>query len=117
MLSVLTAFIQHCDTFKDDILDENGKVAIPGSKMGIDNLVTCICPNILYSKSRDPVEDNSFACIRIIVTMIQHDAEIWKIPESIRDQVVRQKEASEDPHDSRTSEADTAKGVRLFIIT
>ena len=114
MLSVLTAFLKHCANFKDDILDENGKVAIHGSKMGIDNLATCICPNILYCKSRDPIEDNSFASIRIIAMMIQFDQEMWKIPDSLRDQVVRQKETTDEPHETRMSEADTAKGVCFY---
>lgn len=52
-----------------------------GSKMTLVNLATVIAPNILYSKSKDPIKDESFYSIQTVTTMLQNAEEFATVPE------------------------------------
>jgi hypothetical protein len=52
-----------------------------GNKMGIVNLATVIAPNILYSKSKDPVKDESFYSIETVTMLLQNAEEFATVPE------------------------------------
>jgi len=43
-----------------------------GSKMDLHNLATVITPNILYSKSKDPIKDESFLAIEAVMGLLQY---------------------------------------------
>ncbi|EEB08499.1 rho-type GTPase activating protein Rga1 [Schizosaccharomyces japonicus yFS275] len=53
-----------------------------GSKMDIHNLATVITPNILYSKSNDPV-DESFLAIEAVHSLIEHNERFCLVPTEI----------------------------------
>lgn len=50
-----------------------------GSKMDLQNLATVICPNILYSKGKDPSKDESFLGIRAVAELLQHQDEFFTV--------------------------------------
>ncbi|KAI5475752.1 Rho GTPase-activating protein [Pseudohyphozyma bogoriensis] len=52
-----------------------------GSKMDLQNLATVICPNILYSKSKDPYKDESFSAVRAVHELLEFQDEFWQVPE------------------------------------
>jgi hypothetical protein len=52
-----------------------------GSKMTLANLATVIAPNILYSKSKDPIKDESFYAIETVTIMLQNAEEFATVPE------------------------------------
>lgn len=52
-----------------------------GSKMHIANLSTVLAPNILYSKSKDPIKDESFFAIETVTMMLQNAEEFATVPE------------------------------------
>lgn len=43
-----------------------------GSKMDLHNLATVVTPNILYSKSKDPIKDESFLAIEAVMGLLQY---------------------------------------------
>ncbi|CCM02430.1 uncharacterized protein FIBRA_04529 [Fibroporia radiculosa] len=51
-----------------------------GSKMDLPNLATVICPNILYSRGRDPVRDESFGAIRVVTALLENQDEFYCVP-------------------------------------
>ncbi|KAL8279045.1 hypothetical protein RQP46_008503 [Phenoliferia psychrophenolica] len=51
-----------------------------GSKMDLQNLATVICPNILYSKSKDPYKDESFSAVRAVHELLEYQDEFWQVP-------------------------------------
>ncbi|WBW73243.1 RhoGAP for Rho1, Rga1 [Schizosaccharomyces osmophilus] len=53
-----------------------------GSKMDIHNLATVITPNILYSKSNDPV-DESFLAIEAVHSLIENFEKFCEVPTEI----------------------------------
>ncbi|KAJ1975291.1 Rho-type GTPase activating protein Rga1 [Dimargaris xerosporica] len=54
-----------------------------GSLMDIGNLATVITPNILYSGSKDPLKDDSFAAIQAVYILLQHQSTFWTLPPDI----------------------------------
>lgn len=40
--------------------------------MDLHNLATVITPNILYSKSKDPIKDESFLAIEAVMGLLQY---------------------------------------------
>lgn len=52
-----------------------------GSKMHIANLSTVLAPNILYSKSKDPIKDESLYAIETVTMMLQNAEEFASVPE------------------------------------
>jgi hypothetical protein len=52
-----------------------------GSKMDLQNLATVICPNILYSKGRDPTRDESFTAIRVVHQLLELQDDYYAVPE------------------------------------
>jgi hypothetical protein len=52
-----------------------------GSKMDLGNLATVICPSILYSRSRDAARDESFGAIRVVTSLLEHQDELFTVPE------------------------------------
>jgi hypothetical protein len=52
-----------------------------GSKMDISNLATVLAPNILYSKGKDPIKDESFCAIESVTMLLEHAEEFSTVPE------------------------------------
>lgn len=50
-----------------------------GSKMDLNNLAIVMGPNILYSKSKDPSKDDSFAGIRTIQDLLENQDRFWQV--------------------------------------
>lgn len=72
-MEVLFIFLKWVATFSH--VDEES-----GSRMDLGNLATVICPNILYSKGKDPTTDNSFAAIRTLHELLEHQDRFWQVP-------------------------------------
>ncbi|KAJ1959687.1 Rho-type GTPase activating protein Rga1, partial [Dispira parvispora] len=51
-----------------------------GNRMDLGNLATVITPNILYSSSKDPIKDDSFAAIHVVYTMMVNQDQLWILP-------------------------------------
>lgn len=75
-MEVLFAFLKWVASFSH--IDEE-----TGSKMDLPNLATVICPNILYSKGSDPTKDETFLANRAVSYLLEHQDEIWKVPEEL----------------------------------
>jgi len=45
--------------------------------MDVDNLATIIAPTICYSKSKDPIKDESFLAIEVVKMLILNQDKIW----------------------------------------
>lgn len=73
-MEVLFNFMKYVAQFAED---DNGG----GNKMHIANLATVIAPNVLYSKSKDPVKDESFYAIEAVTVMLQNAEEFATVPE------------------------------------
>ncbi|KAI8809007.1 hypothetical protein BJ742DRAFT_246254 [Cladochytrium replicatum] len=58
-----------------------------GNRMTLDNLATVIAPNILYSKSKNPVDDEAFLAIEAVRSLLEYQDELWVLPESIEKQL------------------------------
>lgn len=56
-----------------------------GSKMDLHNLATVITPNVLYSKSKDPIKDESFLAIEAVMGLLEYQDDfcvvsyLWRI--------------------------------------
>jgi hypothetical protein len=50
-----------------------------GSKMDLQNLATVMCPNILYSSTRDPTKDENFLAIRAVHELLEFQDEFWLV--------------------------------------
>lgn len=55
-----------------------------GSKMDLYNISTVICPNILYSKSKDPTKDESFAAINAVYSLLQYAEDFAMVPDDLQ---------------------------------
>lgn len=73
-MEVLFIFMKWVSQFAD--MEDN-----TGSKMHIVNLATVLAPNILYSKSKDPIKDESFFSIETVTMMLQNAEEFATVPE------------------------------------
>jgi hypothetical protein len=73
-MEVLFIFMKWVSQFAD--MKDN-----TGSKMHIVNLATVLAPNILYSKSKDPIKDESFFAIETVTMMLQNAEEFATVPE------------------------------------
>ncbi|KAF9178839.1 hypothetical protein BGZ50_007441 [Haplosporangium sp. Z 11] len=51
-----------------------------GSKMDLHNLATVITPNILYSKSKDPIKDESFLAIEAVMGLLEYQDDFCVVP-------------------------------------
>ncbi|KAG0038734.1 hypothetical protein BGZ82_010973 [Podila clonocystis] len=51
-----------------------------GSKMDLHNLATVITPSILYSKSKDPIKDESFLAIEAVMGLLQYQDDFCVVP-------------------------------------
>jgi len=47
------------------------------NKMDVHNIATVIAPTICYSKSKDPVKDDSFLAIEVLKLMINRQDKLW----------------------------------------
>ncbi|KAF9909408.1 hypothetical protein BX616_011173 [Lobosporangium transversale] len=54
-----------------------------GSKMDLHNLATVITPNILYSKSKDPIKDESFLAIEAVMGLLENQDDFCLVPEDL----------------------------------
>ncbi|KAI7830734.1 hypothetical protein BC939DRAFT_392557 [Gamsiella multidivaricata] len=52
-----------------------------GSKMDLHNLATVITPNVLYSKSKDPIKDESFLAIEAVMGLLEYQDEFCLVCE------------------------------------
>ena len=50
-----------------------------GSKMDLSNLATVLAPNILYSKSLNPVKDETFLANRAVLTILENQDSFWTV--------------------------------------
>lgn len=75
-LEVLFVFLKWVASFSH--IDEE-----TGSKMDLQNLATVICPNILYSRGKDASKDESFLGIRAVAEMLQHQDELFTVPQEL----------------------------------
>ncbi|KAI8084623.1 uncharacterized protein BX664DRAFT_337422 [Halteromyces radiatus] len=73
-MEVLFLFIRWVSTFAHT--ENDG-----GNKMDLLNLATMIAPNLLYSKSKDPIKDESFGVIEAVFLLLQHQEEFATVPE------------------------------------
>ncbi|KAF9107325.1 hypothetical protein BGX29_006689 [Mortierella sp. GBA35] len=55
-----------------------------GSKMDLHNLATVITPNVLYSKSKDPIKDESFLAIEAVMGLLEYQEDFCVVPEDLR---------------------------------
>ncbi|CAG8561657.1 9342_t:CDS:10, partial [Cetraspora pellucida] len=67
-----------------------------GSKMDLHNLATVITPNILYSKSKDPIKDDSFLAIEAVHSLLRYQDDFWVVPEDLA-AVLRDQELINNP--------------------
>ncbi|KAJ3336301.1 hypothetical protein HDU93_003105 [Gonapodya sp. JEL0774] len=74
LLEVLFLFLR-------DVADK--AVGDGGNKMDVDNLATVMAPNILYSKSRDPIKDESFYAVQVVRIILDRQDELWALPEEL----------------------------------
>ncbi|KAG0057280.1 hypothetical protein BGZ83_000070 [Gryganskiella cystojenkinii] len=51
-----------------------------GSKMDLHNLATVITPNVLYSKSKDPIKDESFLAIEAVMGLLEFQDDFCVVP-------------------------------------
>ncbi|KAF8967778.1 hypothetical protein BGZ46_000115, partial [Entomortierella lignicola] len=54
-----------------------------GSKMDLHNLATVITPNVLYSKSKDPIKDESFLAIEAVMGLLEFQEDFCVVPEDL----------------------------------
>lgn len=54
-----------------------------GSKMDLHNLATVLTPNVLYSKSRDPIKDESFMAIEAVMGLLSYQDDFCMVPEDL----------------------------------
>ena len=52
-----------------------------GSKMDLHNLATVITPNVLYSKSKDPMKDESFLAIEAVMGLLEYQDDFCVVRE------------------------------------
>ncbi|KXS18582.1 RhoGAP-domain-containing protein [Gonapodya prolifera JEL478] len=74
LLEVLFLFLR-------DVADK--AVGEGGNKMDVDNLATVMAPNILCSKSRDPLKDESFYAVQVVKIILERQDELWALPEEL----------------------------------
>ncbi|KAI8984108.1 hypothetical protein BDF20DRAFT_971307 [Mycotypha africana] len=77
-MEVLFNFIKWVSEFAQDSTEGNGN---GGSKMDINNLATVLAPNILYSSSKDPVQDESFFAIETVILLLKNADIFATVPE------------------------------------
>lgn len=53
------------------------------NRMDLDNLATVIAPNILYSKSKNPVDDQSPLAISAVRALLEHAEEFCLVPQTL----------------------------------
>lgn len=64
----------------DDVVDSATATGTGGgNKMDIDNLAVVIMPNILYAKSRNPVDDDTPHAIQAITMLLKYQNELWTV--------------------------------------
>ncbi|KND02774.1 uncharacterized protein SPPG_01855 [Spizellomyces punctatus DAOM BR117] len=80
VLSVLVFFLREVSEHRE--LNEDH-----GNKMGLDNLATVMTPNILYSKSKNAVDDESPLAIEAIRMILQYQDELWQMPPDISERM------------------------------
>ncbi|KAF9358880.1 hypothetical protein BGX34_008669 [Mortierella sp. NVP85] len=54
-----------------------------GSKMDLHNLATVLTPNVLYSKSKDPIKDESFLAIEAVMGLLSYQEDFCMVPEDV----------------------------------
>lgn len=57
------------------------------NKMDVHNIATVIAPTICYSKSKDPVKDDSFLAIEVLKLMINRQDKLWIVPNEINNMI------------------------------
>lgn len=67
-MEVLFLFIHWVSTFSH--MDNQA-----GNKMDLLNMATMFAPNVIYSKSKDPLKDESFGVIETVYLLLKHQEE------------------------------------------
>lgn len=80
-LMVISSFMvevaQHC-------IPRSGPDSQPGgNKMDMENLAVVLAPNILVSKSKNVLDDESFASIQAVEMLLKYQSEIWTVCASL----------------------------------
>ena len=75
-MEILCVFLKWVASFSH--IDED-----TGSKMDLPNLATVICPNILYSKEKDPTKDESFLAIRAVTELLVHQDDFYCVRDTV----------------------------------
>ncbi|OUM60823.1 hypothetical protein PIROE2DRAFT_69689 [Piromyces sp. E2] len=75
LLEVLLIFLKEVASYSSE------------NKMDIDNLATIIAPTICYSKSKDPVKDDSFLAIEAVKLLITHQDRLWIVPFEVNNMI------------------------------
>ncbi|KAG4097518.1 RhoGAP-domain-containing protein [Neocallimastix lanati (nom. inval.)] len=75
LLEVLLIFLKEVASFSSQ------------NKMDVDNLATIIAPTICYSKSKDPIKDESFLAIEVVKMLILNQDKIWIVPYDINSMI------------------------------
>ena len=55
-----------------------------GNKMDLDNLATVLAPNLIYSKSQNPMDDDSVLCKMVVKMIMEYQDEIWKVGKNLK---------------------------------
>jgi hypothetical protein len=76
LLNVIIWFFEKVSRLSGTV--ENRAVG-QGNRMDIDNMAVVLAPNVLYSKSKNPVDDDSFLCIQVIKMLMLYQDEIWRV--------------------------------------
>jgi hypothetical protein len=50
-----------------------------GNKMDLENLAVVLAPNILVSKSKNVLDDDSFATIQAVEMLLKHQTDFWMV--------------------------------------
>ncbi len=50
-----------------------------GNKMDLENLAVVLAPNILVSKSKNVLDDDSFATIQAVEMLLKYQTDFWMV--------------------------------------
>ncbi|KAI8825178.1 uncharacterized protein EV422DRAFT_517767 [Fimicolochytrium jonesii] len=69
----------HTDTTTTTTITPTSTVVVGGNKMGLDNLATVITPNLLYSKSKNAVDDENILAVEAFRMILVFQDELWLV--------------------------------------
>ncbi|KAJ3023246.1 hypothetical protein HKX48_003850 [Thoreauomyces humboldtii] len=78
-LAVLAFFLRQVASYSE--------VEDHGNKMGLENLATVITPNVLYSKSKNAMDDENVHAIGVVLMILRDQDELWLLPQIISERL------------------------------